>query len=148
MSKFVSAFPEDLCCYADAWVSAPDRASGRRPVRRHLLRLVGSASIAAAVAGVFLPLLPTTPFLLVAAWCFARSSPRLDAWLRAHPRFGPLIRDWEERGAVPAKAKALAVTGMSASLAVMWFVDVRPAVLAVAAAFLAAVAAWLLSRPS
>lgn len=117
-------------------------------MRRHALRLVGLGATALAAAGVFLPLLPTTPFLLVAAWAFARSSPRLDAWLRGHPRFGPLIEDWEQRGAVPLGAKAAAVIGMSASLGLMWALGARPMFVAVAAVLMAAVAAWLISRPS
>ena len=62
-----------------------------------------------AVAGIFLPLLPTTPFLLVAAACFARSSPRFHRWLLEHRVFGPLIRDWQTHRALPARTKAVAI---------------------------------------
>jgi uncharacterized protein len=74
--------------------------------------------IALGAAGVFLPLLPTTPFLLVAAWAAPKGPPRLDAWLRNHPRLGPYLRDWEEERAVPLRAKRLAC----ALLLVSWVI--------------------------
>ena len=66
------------------------------------------ACIILAAAGVVLPILPTTPFLLVAAWAAPRASPRLDSWLVGHPRFGPILRAWREEGAVPTRAKRIA----------------------------------------
>jgi len=116
-------------------------------VKRLVFRIVGLAATALAVAGLFVPLLPTTVFLIVAAWAFGRSSPTLEAWLRNHPRLGPLIADWEERGAVPRPAKAAAVAGMGASLLAMWLLGVQPWAMGAAAAVLAVVAAWLISRP-
>src|SRR5690606_28795427 len=73
------------------------------------------------LVGAFLAVLPTTPFLLLAVGCFARSSPRLEAWLLNHPSFGPPLRDWRERGAIPRKAKIAAVVMMSVSYAIFWF---------------------------
>ena len=70
-------------------------------------------------AGVVLPLLPTTPFLLVAAWAASRGSPRLDAWLHGHPRFGPTLRAWRDERAVPTRAKWLACGLMFASWLIM-----------------------------
>ena len=58
---------------------------------------IGCVMVALGVVGIFLPLLPTTPFLLVAVWAFARSSPRLEAWLIHHPKLGPPLRDWRGR---------------------------------------------------
>ena len=72
---------------------------------------IGCTAVVLGVAGIFLPLLPTTPFLLLAAWAFARSSPRLEAWLVRHPRLGPPISAWRERGAIPARAKIVAIPG-------------------------------------
>lgn len=69
--------------------------------------------------GLFLPLLPTTPFLLVAAWAAPKASPRLDAWLQRHPRFGPILRAWREERAVPARAKWLACGLMLLSWIIM-----------------------------
>lgn len=61
------------------------------------------------VIGLAVPLLPTTPFLLLAAWCFSRSSRRLHDWLLAHRVLGPPVRAWREHGAVSPRAKALAI---------------------------------------
>ncbi|HNW64597.1 MAG TPA: YbaN family protein, partial [Piscinibacter sp.] len=68
----------------------------------------GAASLALGVLGIFLPLLPTTPFVLLAAFCFSRGSDRVEAWLLAHPRFGPMVADWRARRAIPMRAKQLA----------------------------------------
>lgn len=62
--------------------------------------------------GAFLPVLPTTPFLILAAACFARSSTRFESWLLNHPHFGPLLTDWRARGAIPRRAKFAALAGM------------------------------------
>lgn len=82
---------------------------------RILLILAGLGSLGLAILGVFLPLLPTTPFLLLAAACFARSSERLHRWLLAHPRLGPFIRDWEQGGAIRPSAKRAATVLMLAT---------------------------------
>lgn len=71
----------------------------------------GLGFLALGLIGIFLPILPTTPFLLVAAACFARSSTRLESWLLSHPVFGSLLRDWRERGAIPVRAKYMALGG-------------------------------------
>ncbi len=82
---------------------------------------LGWLLVAIGIAGAFLPVLPTTPFLLLAVGCFARSSPRLEAWLLDHPRFGRPLRDWRERRAVPRRAKIAAIATMSVSYAIFWF---------------------------
>jgi uncharacterized membrane protein YbaN (DUF454 family) len=107
-----------------------------------LLSLVG-------LVGVALPLVPTTPFLILAAACFARSSPRLEAAILDHPQFGPLVRDWRARGAIPLRAKLLAAGGMAGGYAV-FCVAARPdwpLALGVAAV-MALIGAWIFSRPS
>lgn len=76
---------------------------------RGLLIAAGLLCVGLAVLGIFLPLLPTTPFLLLAAACFARSSPALHRWLLARPRLGALIRDWQAHGMI-APAVKLRVT--------------------------------------
>lgn len=116
--------------------------------RTWAFRLLGLAAVALGFVGVFLPILPTTPFLIVAAWAFARSSPRLSAWLEAHPRLGPFLRDWREHRAIPTRAKLLAAAGMAASFGlILWRSDswVLPAA---SAAVLLTVAAYVLTRPS
>ena len=76
--------------------------------KRHAFLVVGWIAVALGVIGAFLPLMPTTVFLLIAAWAFARSSPRLHQWLREHPRYGHMIRAWEEHHAMPRRAKRIA----------------------------------------
>lgn len=82
---------------------------------RLLWLLGGLLALALGVLGVFLPVLPTTPFVLLAAWCFSRGSTRCEAWLLNHRLFGPMVRDWRERRAVPLRAKQLATVMMTLS---------------------------------
>lgn len=70
--------------------------------------IAGFTALSAGVVGAFLPILPTTPFILLAAFCFSRSSPRLHRWLREHQIFGKLVQDWEEKGSVARKPKLIA----------------------------------------
>ena len=76
---------------------------------KSMLAFFGVVSLALGVAGIFLPLLPTTPFLLLAAWLFVRSSPRLYAWLMNHPRLGEYIRNFRENRAIPMRVKIVSV---------------------------------------
>ena len=75
----------------------------------------GFLAVGLGAVGIVLPLLPTTPFLLLAAFCFARSSERLHDWLINHPTFGPPILDWRDRGAIGRKAKILATASVGAA---------------------------------
>jgi len=70
--------------------------------------LVGWASLILGCIGIFLPLLPTTPFILLSAYCFSRSSERLHQWLVTHPKMGPHIRDWQRNGSISKAAKTKA----------------------------------------
>lgn len=88
---------------------------------RLLFLLLGWLFVGLGIAGAFLPILPTTPFLLLAVACFARSSPKLEAWLIEHPRLGPPLKNWRREGAISRRAKVAAVTLMTASYAVFWF---------------------------
>ncbi|MGM0401714.1 MAG: YbaN family protein [Chloroflexota bacterium] len=85
----------------------------RSPVRRWLLMIAGLLSLGLGILGIFLPLLPTTPFLLLAAGCFMRSSERLYRWLITHRWFGPYIRNYREHGAITRRAKI-------GTLALLW----------------------------
>ncbi len=90
-------------------------------MRRLGFLALGHALVALGIVGAVLPVLPTTPFLLLAAACYARGSPRLEAWLLGHPRFGPALRDWRLHGAIAPRAKRAALVGMTAGFALFWF---------------------------
>jgi uncharacterized membrane protein YbaN (DUF454 family) len=83
--------------------------------QRLLWLLAGFVSLLLGIVGIFLPLLPTTPFVLLAAFCFSRGSERVEAWLLNHRRFGPMVRAWRRNRAVPLRAKQLATVMMAAS---------------------------------
>jgi uncharacterized membrane protein YbaN (DUF454 family) len=117
-----------------------------RPVR-WLLKGVAVASLALGIIGAFVPIMPTVPFVLLAAWAAARSSPRLSHWLENHPRMGPYIRDWRRGGVVRRSAKWTATLMMSGG-AVTLLLFVRPLwVPLTAIAIMASVAIWLWLRP-
>ncbi|OBU11568.1 DUF454 family protein [Morganella psychrotolerans] len=93
------------------------------PFTRLLLLLSGWIAVVLATLGVVLPLLPTTPFLLLAAWCFSRSSPRFHHWLLYRSWFGGYIRHWQEHKGLPRKAKRRAVIVILVTFAVsLWLV--------------------------
>ena len=131
-------------------------ATGTGGVREHdspwvrgLLVGAGALCVALGVIGIFLPLLPTTPFMLLAAACFARSSRRFHGWLLANRTFGPLIREWEQHRSIPRRTKLTAIVLMSLVLAVSIVFFVRPPWLqGLLAAFGVALAIWLYRIPS
>ncbi|MCS6944224.1 MAG: YbaN family protein [Sutterellaceae bacterium] len=93
-------------------------ASDLPPLRRQLLIVAGTLCVALGVLGLFLPLLPTTPFILLAAACYARASPRLYARLLANRTFGPLIYQWRERRCIPLRTKVGAILLLLASFGI------------------------------
>ena len=97
---------------------------GNRPrLLRYVLFAIGWLSVALGVIGIFLPVLPTTPFLLLAAACFARSSKRFYLWLVLHPKLGPWVRDYLDGQGLPLKGKIWALVLMWASISFsMWIV--------------------------
>ncbi|MFC5386528.1 YbaN family protein [Aquamicrobium segne] len=110
--------------------------------------ILGWLMVGLGFIGAFLPVMPTKIFLILAAWFFARSSPRLEAWLLSHPRFGSTLRDWQEHGTMPRKAKLMACGGMSIGYA-LFLIGAQPGLLlAVAVAvFMIGSAAYIISRP-
>lgn len=123
---------------------APATAKG---VRRWPYLVLAWVALALGLIGIVLPLLPTTPFVLLAAWAAARGSTRLHRWMRAHRLFGPMIREWEAHGAVSRRAKWTASVMMSVS-AVIFFVTAPKLWMAITGtAIMAVVAIWLWLRP-
>ncbi len=115
---------------------------------RTLWLALGLTFLALGLVGIVLPVLPTTPFLLLAAGCFAKSSPRLHRWLLAHPTLGPPIRAWEEHGAIAPGAKRLAVGSMAAVFALSLWLGLRWEVLLAQGVLIAVGSAFILTRPS
>lgn len=89
---------------------------------RLILTTLGLICVALAVVGVFVPLIPTFDFLLLASICFAKSSPRFEKWLVTHPRFGPPLRAWREDRSISRKHKIYSVAIIVLSAAVLWFI--------------------------
>tara|TARA_B100000519_G_scaffold57723_1_gene48271 strand:+ start:1244 stop:1603 length:360 start_codon:yes stop_codon:yes gene_type:complete len=112
-----------------------------------LWRALASLCVALGAIGVVVPGLPTTPFLLVAAWAGARGWPALEERLLAHPKYGPLIHDWRSRRAVPRRAKWAASLVMTSSVLVLWLVPTPGCLRIGLPLFLLCVACWLWTRP-
>ena len=103
--------------------------------------------LALGFIGIFLPVLPTTPFVLVAAWAASKGSPRLHRWLYEHPHMGPILTAWDERGAVPRRAKWLACSMMAMSWIFLFVIGMGWIILAIMAAVFLSVATYLVTRP-
>jgi len=93
----------------------------RPPWQRGLWITAGALALVAGVVGIFLPVLPTVPFILLAAFCFSNGSPRYERWMLEHPHLGPIVRDWRENHAVSLRAKQLATVSMAGGCAIAWW---------------------------
>lgn len=82
--------------------------------------IIGIAAVGLGIAGIFLPLVPTTPFLLLATYCFSKSHRGLYNWLIQHPFFGPPIRDWQQRHVIRLKIKFVALVSLAIGVLVLW----------------------------
>mgnify|MGYP001266297059 CR=1 FL=1 len=110
--------------------------------------LFGFVCVGLGIAGAVLPILPTTPFMLLAAFAFAKSSPRLHRWIIDHPTFGPPVRDWQASGAISRRAKIMAIGAMVTVLALSLILRLRWEVVAIQAVALLGSGAFILTRPS
>lgn len=119
------------------------------PVVRWLLLVAGTVCVALGLIGLFLPVLPTTPFMLLAAACYARASKRFYYWLLSNRTFGPMIYEWRKHRSIPYRTKIGAIALMLATLtiSVVFFVE-PPWLKGVLAAMGIALAIWMYRLPS
>ncbi|MBQ0833046.1 YbaN family protein [Marinobacter sp.] len=111
-------------------------------------RILAYIFIGIAAIGVVLPLLPTTPFVLLAAFFASKGSPAFALWLEEHPSFGPAIRSWRRNRVIPLKAKVLACSMMTFSWGLVLVMGASVMVLSISGIVMACVASYLLTRPS
>ncbi|MEP3428327.1 MAG: YbaN family protein [Roseibium sp.] len=109
---------------------------------------IGGLSLVLGGIGAALPVLPTTPFVILAAVAFGKSSPRLQAFLEGHALFGPMIADWRVSGAIATRFKLVAITMMAIVLAVSIAFSAPTAVLVVQTTCMSCAAIFILSRPA
>lgn len=107
---------------------------------------LGTLSIIVGIIGLVVPIMPTSPFLLVAAACYARSSDKLYNRLLDNPMFGPMIRDWRENGSISRQAKWSAIAMIAISFSVSIFLFIKPLIGKILMAFIALVVVLLLYR--
>ena len=127
--------------------SSPPSPSPRPSWQRGLWLAAGIVSLVAGFIGVFLPVLPTVPFVLLAAFCFSKGSSRCERWLLEHRHFGPMVHDWRAHRSVPLRVKQFAILSMAGGAALAWWllpaqIQWLPAVLCTL------VAVWLWCLPT
>ena len=120
----------------------------KRHIRRTLWALAGSISLLLGLIGIPLPLLPTTPFLLLSAFCFSQSSERLHNWLMTHPTLSPPIKNWQRHGAISIKGKIMAAVSMLAAILISYLLNVPIYIIVIQIIVLFCVCGFLFTRPS
>ncbi len=101
------------------------------------------------IIGAFLPVMPTTIFIIIAAWAFAKSSPEREQWLLNHARFGPALRNWREHRVIPLRAKCMAYSMITLSgVFAMFMLNAKPYLLAITLICLTAVVIYIHRQPS
>lgn len=124
------------------------RVPGFENAKRAIMFAMGLVMMMLGFIGMFLPVMPTTVFLILAAWFFGRSSPALERKLLEHPRFGAMLRNWRDHGAIPRRAKLFAVAGIAAGYALSILAyGPRLSVALALLAMMSAVALWIVTRP-
>lgn len=108
---------------------------------------LGLCAVGLGLIGLVLPLLPTTPFMILAAAAFAKSSPRLHDWLVRHSVFGPAIRNWQRHRAISRRGKRMAIAAMAAAFALSVVLGIGWQVLALQASVLVVMGLWIWTRP-
>jgi uncharacterized membrane protein YbaN (DUF454 family) len=117
-------------------------------IKKFLYFTLGCLCIVFAYVGVITPGIPYSPFVVAAAFCFARSSERAHRWIMNHRIFGPFLTNWSTKRVFPQRMKYLMLAMMSTSLAIMWFTGVKPIGVASTAVFMMLVAVWAWRWPS
>lgn len=130
-------------------MNEPPSPIARNRMMRALYLVLGLILLITGIIGIFVPLMPTTIFLILAAWCFSKSSRRLENWLLSHPQLGPTIVNWRENGVIPPRAKLMACIGMAVGFLIFLFAA-HPAwwLFFLVAAIMVGCAWYVLSRPS
>ena len=114
-------------------------------MRRQLYLAAGLVCVGLGALGAALPIMPTVPFLLLAVYCFARSSPEWERRILDHPYWGPQVRDWQERRAISRRAKLLAIGAMTAGAVFTWYTLGHPWYW-ISVAILAVAGTWIATR--
>jgi len=109
---------------------------------------IGLIATGLGIIGIFLPVMPTTPFLLLALWAFGKSSPRLQQWLYQHPRYGKTLREWSEYGVIARRIKCIAIGTMIVSVPIAYIVSQSLLALSIHAPIIVLVSLFIVSRPS
>lgn len=115
---------------------------------RFVIFSTGLISLVVGTIGIFVPLLPTTPFVLLSAWCFLKSSNRAHRWIFAQPLLGKSLQQWEENKAISKKSKTVALTTIAISLGVIWMRTTGLEVKLILSVVLLLVSIFILTRPS
>lgn len=108
----------------------------------------GLICTALGIIGAFVPVLPTTPFLLVALWAFSKSSPRLRNWLYNHARYGKTLREWFDHGVISTRVKIIAIAAMAVSIPTLYLLTESLLMVSIHAPVIILTAVFILSRPS
>lgn len=120
----------------------------RAALYRKLLFAVGMVFLVVGAIGMVVPMLPGTVFLILAAWCFARSSPRFEAWLLAHRYLGPGVARWRETGAIPPLVKLFALSSFVGTFTGSWYFGAPTVVLVLLGLLFVPLAAFIATRPN
>jgi hypothetical protein len=122
--------------------------AGVYSLKKFLWKVLGFISLGFAYIGVVTPGIPYSPFVVFSTYCFAKSSPRMHAWIMAHKIFGPFINNWNQRRVFPLRLKFFMLASMSLSLVLMAVGNVPQRGIIYTAIFMACVAVWAWRYPS
>jgi len=115
---------------------------GVSKLKKFLWKVLGFVSLGMAYIGLVTPGIPYSCFVVFAAYCFAKGSPKMHAWLYNHKIFGPFLTNWQTKRVFPVRMKFFMLAMMSSSLIIMYFTDVKPIGIVSTAIFMALVAVW------